>query len=139
MGKNIVLPNEFTSLDSFIKSDSDCLFLHPEQIRDIPNKSIDLCINMDSLLEIPIDIQIEYISQINRILIDRFHSNNRAKLQKSPLSNSSQYKDFYNNCEYREYPIYEPIQGNNRENQIIFQLTLSPQYQTELFTLHNGK
>ena len=95
---------------------------------------------MDSLLEIPLNIQTEYISQINRILVDRFYSSNRAILAKSPISNSSQYKDFCSNCEHNVYSLHEPIKGTSRKNEVAFQLTLSGKngslgYQTELYKL----
>ena len=76
LGKKIILPHEFEDFEKFLNSDNDILFLYPDQIDFIPNNSIDIIVNMDSMVEMGRTSIDFYQNQTNRILKHYLFSNN---------------------------------------------------------------
>ena len=67
-GRSVTLPHEFTSLDAFLQSSSDILFLYPQQVGAIPDDSIDMIVNMDSIVELNNLTVTFYVENIKRML-----------------------------------------------------------------------
>jgi|LWDU01.1.fsa_nt_gi hypothetical protein len=137
MDKKVVFGNEI-SVENFMSSDKDCLFLHPEQISQIPDKSIDLSINVDSLFEMPNGIAKSYLKHIDRVTSGTFYSNNRKKLHGSELTDTQEYQTLFNSCEY-EINESDYLKHSQEEYEIIFQLTLYGGYKHELYRYKNDK
>tara|TARA_Y100000389_G_scaffold136357_1_gene133902 strand:+ start:3429 stop:4085 length:657 start_codon:yes stop_codon:yes gene_type:complete len=76
LGYKIQFANEFTNFTDFINSDNNILFLTPIQMKEIPDNSIDLIINMDSIVEMGEESIKMYIEQMNRLTNHFIFSNN---------------------------------------------------------------
>lgn len=136
MGKKVAFINEIDSVDDFLLSDKDCLFLHPQEIIKISDKSIDLSINVDSLFEMPYDVAQNYLEHFDRVTKDKIYSNNRKLLHGSEFTNTLQYQSILNNFSYNmkesDHIKHSGVE-RNREWEIIFQLTLFNGYNHELY------
>jgi len=136
MGKKVTFGNEIISVDDFLLSDKDCLFLHPQEINKISNKSIDLSMNVDSLFEMPVGIGQNYLGHFDRVTKDKIYSNNRKKLHGSEFTNTQEYQSILKNYNYfitESDHIEQSNVGRNREFEILFQLTLYEGYNHELY------
>ena len=136
MGKKVTFGNEIISVDDFLLSDSDCLFLHPQEISRISDNSIDLCMNVDSLFEMPFEISQSYLGHFDRVTKDKIYSNNRKKLYGSELTQTKESQSILNNYTYsisESDHIKQSSVGRNQEWEIIFQLCLFEGYNHELY------
>lgn len=135
MGRSITLPHEFTSLDEFLKSTSDILIIYPEQLNNIPNNSIDLVINMDSIVEFNKPTITFYIDNIQRILKKNpnsfFISNNMRY---------ANYSHFIKTCEdtFKGFGhVSQPSYGIPHTH-LSFEFTMSDQYHIDIFYPKNN-
>tara|TARA_R100000734_G_C3318144_1_gene112001 strand:- start:1243 stop:2226 length:984 start_codon:yes stop_codon:yes gene_type:complete len=140
MGKKVTFGNEIISVDDFLLSDKDCLFLHPQEIHKISDNSIDLSMNVDSLFEMPFGISQNYLGHFDRVTKDKIYSNNRKKLHGSELTKTKEYQSILKNFTYsisESDHIKQSSVGRNREFEILFQLTLYEGYNHELYERNN--
>ena len=130
MGRSITLPHEFTSLDAFLKSTSDILFIYADQLNNIPNDSIDLVINMDSIVELNKPTITFYIDNIKRILKKNpnsfFISNNMTY---------ANYPHFIETCEdtFKGFGHVSQSSYGIPHTLLSFEFTMSDRYHIDIY------
>lgn len=139
LGKKIILPNEFISFDQFMKSDNQILFIKPSQLKDIPDSSIDLSINMDSFIEMKELSIVYYLTHINRITNDYFYSNNL-----SPIPGNSMYNFYIKKCKrllenFKHNTQDSIFMESTKENEeLVFNLVMDKRYVEDVYERRLG-
>jgi SAM-dependent methyltransferase len=132
LGFKIELSNEFTTFDNFLNSDTNVLFLSPQQINQIPSNSIDIIINMDSIVEMGHSGVLLYVNEMNRLVNHFVFSNNATNhLYNYFLSNATNILSNKFIISNEKSPCIEPY------SHLSFELTISNNYFNNIFLNKN--
>lgn len=128
LGYKIQFANEFTNFADFINSDNNILFLTPIQMKEIPDNSIDLIINMDSIVEMGEESIKMYIEQMNRLTNHFIFSNNAT---------NHGYQRFINNSLQIMSPKFDMMTSKSicvePYSHLSFEMTISNNYWNNIF------
>lgn len=122
-GKKIILPNEFENFQKFVNSDNDCLFISPDQLHLIPDKNIDIIINLDSIVELDSETISNYTKEINRLCSDFFYSVNGEFIRYNFFS-----EQIIKNIKFKKKDKEKFLHLKKKEYNMDFNLTMSSHY-----------
>ena len=132
LGYKIKLSNEFTTFDNFLNSDTNVLFLYPQQIHNIPDNIIDIIINMDSIVEMDELSVLLYVNEMNRLVNHFIFSNNATNhLYNYFITNAVNILSNTFNILSEKSPCIEPY------SHLSFEMTISNNYFNNIFLNKN--